>query len=44
MDFLRVLNELDIAGRGRKKDEEARRARRKEGPGGRRVEEEGVKV
>ena len=38
---LRILNDLDNAGRGRKRDEEEGRTRRKEGRGGRRDEEEG---
>ena len=37
---LRILNDLDIAGRGRKRDEEEGGTRRKEGRGGRRDEEE----
>ena len=38
---LRILNDSDSAGRGRKKDEEERGTWRKEGRGGRRDEEEG---
>ncbi len=38
---LRILNDLDIAGRGRKIDEEEGGTRRKEGRGGRRDEEDG---
>ena len=38
---LRILNDLDSAGRGRKRDEEEGGTRRKEGRGGRRDEEEG---
>ena len=40
--FLRILNDLDIAGRGTKKDKEERMTRRKDGLGGRRDEEEGA--
>ena len=40
--LLRILNDLDSAGRGKKRDEEERGTRRrKEGRGGRRDEEEG---
>ena len=38
---LRILNDLDSAGRGRKRDKEEGGTRRKEGRGGRRDEEEG---
>ena len=37
---LRILNDLDSAGRGRKRDGEEGRTRRKEGRGGRRDKEE----
>ncbi len=37
---LQILYDLDIAERGRKRDEEEERTRRKEGRGGRRDEEE----
>ncbi len=40
--LLRILNDLDSAGRGKKKDEEEGRTRRKEERGGRRDREEGV--
>ncbi len=40
-DHLRILNDLDSAGRGRKRDEEKGGTRRKERRGGRRDEEEG---
>ena len=36
-----ILNDLDSAGRGRKRDEEEGGTRKKEGRGGRRDEEEG---
>ena len=39
--LLRILNDLDSAGRGKKRDEEEGGMRRKEGRGGRRYEEEG---
>ena len=39
--LLRVLNDLDSAGRGKKRDEEEGGMRRKEGRGGRRDGEEG---
>ena len=39
--LLRILNNLDTAGRGKKRDEEERGTGRKEGRGGRRDEEEG---
>ena len=39
--LLRILNDLDIAGRGRKRDEKEGGTRRKEGRGERRDEEEG---
>ena len=39
--LLRILNDLDSAGRGKKRDEEEGGMRRKEGRGGRRDEEEG---
>ena len=39
--ILKILNDLDTAGRGRKRDEEERGTRRKEGQGRRRGEEEG---
>ena len=39
--FLRILNNLDSAGRGGKRDELEGATRRKEGRGGRRDEEEG---
>ena len=39
--LLRVLNDLDSAGRGKKRDEEEGGMRRKEGRGRRRDEEEG---
>ena len=39
--LLRVLNDLDSAGRGKKRDEEEGGMRRKEGQGGRRDGEEG---
>ena len=38
---MKILNDLDSAGRERKRDEEERGARRKEGRGGRSDEEEG---
>ena len=38
---LRILNDLDSAGRGGRRDEEEGGTRRKEGGGGRRDEEEG---
>ncbi len=38
---LRILNDIDSAGRGRKRDEEERGTRRKEGRGGWRDEEGG---
>ena len=37
--LLRILNDLDSAGRGKKRDEEEEMTRRKEGRGGRRDEE-----
>ena len=37
--FLRILNDLDSAGRGKKRDEEEGGTRMKEGRGGRREEE-----
>ena len=37
--FLRILNDLDSAGRGGRRDEEKGGMRRKEGRGGRRDEE-----
>ena len=39
--LLRILNDLDSAGRGKKRDEEEGGTRRKEGRGGKRNEEEG---
>ena len=39
--LLRFQNDLDHAGRGRKRDEEERGTKRKEGQGGRRDGEEG---
>ena len=39
--LLRILNDLDSAGRGRKRDVEEGGTRRKEGRGGRMDEEEG---
>ena len=39
--LLRNLNDLDSAGRGRKRDEEEGGTKRKEGRGGRRDEEKG---
>ena len=44
MDFyiLRILNDSDSAGRGRKRDKEEGGTRRKEGRDGRRDEEEGA--
>ena len=39
--LLRILNDLDSAGRGKKRDEEEERTRRKEERGGRRDGEEG---
>ena len=39
--LLRVLNDIDIAGRGKKRDEEKGETRKKEGRGGRRDMEEG---
>ena len=39
--LLRILNDLDSAGRGKKRDEEEGGTRRKEGRGGRRYGEEG---
>ena len=39
--LLRILNDLDSAGRGKKRDEEEEMTRRKEGRGGRRDGEEG---
>ena len=41
--LLRILNDLDSAGRGKKRDEEEEMTRRKEERGGRRDEEEGGK-
>ena len=40
-DLLRILSDLDSAGRGRKRDEEEGGTRSKEGRGGRRDGEEG---
>ena len=40
--LLRILNDLEGAGRGRKRDEEEGGTRRKEGRGGRSDEEEGA--
>ena len=40
--LLRILNDLDSSGRGKKRDEEERGTRRKEGRGGRSDEEEGA--
>ena len=40
-ELLRILNDLDSAGRGKKRDEEEGGTRRKEGRGGRRDREEG---
>ena len=39
--FIRILNDLDSAGRGKKRDEEEGGTRRREGQGGRRDGEEG---
>ena len=39
--LFRILNDLDSAGRGRKRDEKEGATRRKEGQGGRSDEEEG---
>ena len=39
--LLRILNDLDSAGRGKKRDKEEGWTRRKEGQGGRRDEEQG---
>ena len=39
--LLRILNDLDSAGRGGRRDKEEGGTRRKEGRGGRRDEEEG---
>ena len=39
--LLRILNDLDSAGRGGRRDKEKGGSRRKEGRGGRRNEEEG---
>ena len=39
--LLRILNDLDSAGRGRKRDEEEEGTRREEGRGGRRDGKEG---
>ena len=39
--LLRILNDLDSAGRGKKRDKEKRGMRRKEGRGGMRDEGEG---
>ena len=39
--LLRILNDLDIAGCGKKRDQEEGGTRRKEGQGGRRDKEEG---
>ena len=40
--LLRILNDLDSAGRGRKRDEEEGRTRTKDGRGGSKDEEEGA--